>query len=246
MKRAKNSYSNKLDKNSKKYFYKILAIVILLAFIYYIKIIEKLRIDTTFNESYKKFQTEEINEEIKFKKNNNINVSFKKCFQLQEYSKIRVIHFIITRFLIDIFSKGFPKKDYNSDYIQNGIRVMEKYLLTSLENQSCKDFIWILMIGNKANITYINSLFNSNNSFEKKILLQRELKNFLRNKTKGYDVLITTRIDYDDEIYYDAVNDVRKLININKPILVHGYNNGVNIMISITSMSKEFGAYLLV
>jgi len=39
--------------------------------------------------------------------------------------------------------------------------------------------------------------------------------------------LITSRIDYDDSIYYDAVNDVRKIININRPILVHGYNRGV-------------------
>ena len=28
-------------------------------------------------------------------------------------------------------------------------------------------------------------------------------------------------------IYYDAVNDVRKEININKPILLYGYNSGL-------------------
>ena len=54
------------------------------------------------------------------------------------------------------------------------------------------------------------------------------MKPYIRNRTKGYDVLITTRIDYDDEIYYDAVNDVRKQININKPILLYGYNRGVS------------------
>ena len=27
-------------------------------------------------------------------------------------------------------------------------------------------------------------------------------------------------------IYFDAVNDVRKIINIKKPILLHGYNSG--------------------
>ena len=31
----------------------------------------------------------------------------------------------------------------------------------------------------------------------------------------------------DDCIYYDAVNDVRKLIDINKPIFLHGYRKGV-------------------
>ena len=49
----------------------------------------------------------------------------------------------------------------------------------------------------------------------------------MRNLTKGFEVLITTRIDYDDIIYYDAVNDVRKAININKPILIYGYNRGI-------------------
>ena len=38
--------------------------------------------------------------------------------------------------------------------------------------------------------------------------------------------MITTRIDYDDRIYYDAVNDVRKAININKPMALYGYNRG--------------------
>ena len=48
----------------------------------------------------------------------------------------------------------------------------------------------------------------------------------MRNIINSYDVLITTRIDYDDVIYYDAVNDVRKVININKPIFIHGFNKG--------------------
>lgn len=39
-------------------------------------------------------------------------------------------------------------------------------------------------------------------------------KNYVRNKSKGYNVLITTGIDYDDIIYYDAVNDVRKMFII--------------------------------
>ena len=113
------------------------------------------------------------------------------------------------------------------DYILNGFRVMKKYLLPSLENQSCKDFIWILMLGNKANITFLKSLSNFNNSFYWYIIYAKDLRKFLRNITKGFDILITTRIDYDDRIYYDAVNDVRKVINIKRPILLHGYNRGL-------------------
>ena len=49
---------------------------------------------------------------------------------------------------------GFPQLLYTKKYIFNGIRVLRKYLLTSLENQSCKDFKWILLLGKKANISY--------------------------------------------------------------------------------------------
>ena len=122
---------------------------------------------------------------------------------------------------------GFPNKLYSKEYIPNGIRVMKKYLFPSLENQSCKNFTWILMLGNKANITYIKSLFKFNNSFKSEIVYQKDIKKYLRKFTKNFDVLITTRIDYDDIIYYDAVNDVRKAINFNKPMFLYGYNRGI-------------------
>ncbi len=140
----------------------------------------------------------------------------------------KIIHFIITRFLVEFYGLyGFPNKLYENDYIPNGIRVLKKYLFPSLENQSCKQFIFILMIGNKVNITYLKSLLGFNNSFETKVIYEKDIKNYIRNMSKGFDVLISTRIDYDDCIYYDAVNDVRKSININKPIFLYGYNRGV-------------------
>lgn len=104
---------------------------------------------------------------------------------------------------------------------------MKKYLLPSLENQSCKQFMWILILGDKANMTFVKSLINFNLSFEYRIMYNKTLKNFVRNVTKNFDILITTRIDYDDLIYYDAVNDVRKAINNNKPMILYGYNRGV-------------------
>ena len=162
------------------------------------------------------------------KSKNNL-ILYKKCYL--SLVNIRIIHLIITRFLIEFSHfNEFPKKLHTEDYILNGIRVMKKYLLTSLENQSCNNFIWVLMLGNKANITYINSLLNFSNSFEKKVIYQNDVKHFVRNITKGFDVLITTRIDFDDIIYYDAVNDVRKAINMNKPIVLYGYNRGIIIL----------------
>lgn len=152
-----------------------------------------------------------------------------KCYTSPDNSVKKILHLIITRFLIEFWRKNdFPKKMYSKKYILNGIRVMKKYLFPSLENQSCKNFTWILMIGNKADIKFVNSLFQFSNSFSKKVIYKKDIRNYIRNITKGVDILITTRIDYDDRIYYDAVNDVRKAVNINKPMLLYGYKRGTS------------------
>ena len=111
-------------------------------------------------------------------------------------------------------------------FAQNAKRVLNKYLLSSLEKQRCTDFIWVLMIGDQANLTHFKSFFNFQNSFKTEIVYEKDLKNYLRSVAHGFDVLITTRIDYDDIIYYDAVNDVRKLIDMKKPLIIHGYRKG--------------------
>ena len=196
-------------------FFIIILIIPLLLFI--VKFLIKIKINNN---------NKGVKEENESKKNiisNNDN-----CYIPLNNSNIKIIHLIITRFLIgfNIFSK-FKEIMNTEEYAQNSIRVTKKYLLPSLEHQSCKKFIWILQIGNDANIAYVKSLFNFNNSFLTEVIYEKDMKNYLRNITIGHDILITTRIDYDDAIYYDAVNDVRKEIDINKPILLHGYNKGV-------------------
>ena len=98
-----------------------------------------------------------INSIIEFQTENKFN-SLEKCYYPPDDSNLRIIHFIITRFMIEFWPlEDFSKKIYREDYILNGIRVMKKYLFPSLENQSCKQFIWVLMVGDKANITYLKS-----------------------------------------------------------------------------------------
>lgn len=154
--------------------------------------------------------------------------NFDKCYKPLDSSNVKIIHIILTRFLIEFGADmDFRTKLYGEKYIRNGYRVMSKYLISSLENQSCKDFIWVLMLGNKANIEFVRSIMKFNCTFEYRIIYIKDLKNNLNKLSNGFNILITTRIDYDDIIYYDAVNDVRKAINLKKPILLHGYNRGL-------------------
>ena len=158
----------------------------------------------------------------------NKNDSLDMCYIAPEFTNLKIIHFVITRFMVKHSRlKHFVEIIFKKEYILNGIRVLKKYLIPSLENQSCKKFIWILLLGDKANKMFIKSLLGTNNLFESELVYQRDLKSYIKNKSKGYDVLITSRIDYDDRIYYDAVNDVRKEINLNKPMMIFGYDKGV-------------------
>ncbi len=158
--------------------------------------------------------------------NNNDFSELKKSYQIchspQNITNKNIAHFLITRFLLKFRRIVL----FDENYIRNGIRLMKTYLFPSLESQLCKNFTWLLAVGDDANITHIKHLINFNNTFNYEIIYFKELKSFIKNKTKGIDILITTRIDYDDRIYYDAVNDVRKAINFKKPLLLYGYHTG--------------------
>ena len=140
----------------------------------------------------------------------NTNNILERCYLPPNDSNLKIIHFIITRFIIEYWPLNeFPNKIYKEDYIRNGIRVMKKYLFPSLENQSCRNFILVLMLGDKAKIDFLKSLLYK--EYNKRIWF-----------------LITSRIIYDDRIYYNIINDVRKAINTNKYMILYGYNSGVH------------------
>ena len=197
--------------------------IILFVFIIFLYFYE---FNELFNRNYINTQITENNHKFDNNKSSEF-ISNDKCYLSAREPNMKIIHFIITRFLVEFTPSALRNTLYTKDYIKNGIRLMKKYLIPSLESQDCKNFSFVLMVGSKVNISFIKSLISFNNSFPTYIIFQQELKTFIKSKTKLFDVLITTRIDYDDLIYYDAVNDVRKAINIYKPILLYGYNSGV-------------------
>ena len=105
-------------------------------------------------------------------KNNN---SSSKCYSPSDNSVKNITHLVFTRFLIEFYYvKNFSTNTiYQNEYISNGIRVLKKYLLPSLENQSCKKFIWVLILGDKANKTFVESKLNNEFSFEYHIMYRK-------------------------------------------------------------------------
>ena len=67
---------------------------------------------------------------IKYRKKND---SLDICYVPPEYSNLKIIHLVITRYMVEHHRlKNFSKIIYKIDYILNGIRVLKKYLIKRL------------------------------------------------------------------------------------------------------------------
>ena len=160
--KSSNKIKNCINKTKKYFAYIFGLIVICILFFISIKFSiqrNNMPSDKNIKNKSNKSKEEKVNK-IELQKN---EISFQKCYLSNP--NIKIIHLDITRFLIEFRTIELNKISYKENYILNGIRVMKKYLLPSLENQSCQNFIWDLILGNKANMTYINSIFNPNCSF---------------------------------------------------------------------------------
>ena len=107
-------------------------------------------INVFFIKQSKEYKNIDKNEKI-IKRNRLITFEKAKtnCYFPPYNLNIKIIHLIITRFMLDISNfKNNPKLMFSDNYFYNGIRVLKKYLFHSLEAQNCKNFIWVLVMGN--------------------------------------------------------------------------------------------------
>ena len=168
------------SKNIIKFLGKIILIIYVLLQFYFFNVIHKNKLkETIINVNYTK-NFNKKNKVINTKDIINQNNSNNKCYGYIDNKNITVIHLIITRFLIEFptnseYSVNIKKKEY----LLNGIRVLKKYLLPSLESQSCKNFIWLLILGNNLNINYIKSMINFNYSFEFNVIYKKNLIEYI-------------------------------------------------------------------
>ena len=144
---------------------------------------------------------------------------------------MKIKHFIIVRFLCSP-NLGFGEKIFDKNFIEKNVNITFKYLIQSLNNQTNKNFEVIYLLNEKHDINFINKLFYKKikqiDNFNINFIKRYELKNYISNNIKGYDICITTRIDCDDLINCNAVADVQNLcIKQNfYPVILCGYNYG--------------------
>lgn len=138
-------------------------------------------------------------------------------------------HFLITRFNLRI--EKFSSCDKNREpvltekWLETRFYLFEKYCLPSIMNQSCQNFIWLVLFDSgtperfkkqikEAELKYplIRSLFLDSGDSETVI---KVFNDFLAKSTAAdIKYVITTRIDNDDAFHQDMIADVQKQFDL--------------------------------
>jgi hypothetical protein len=142
---------------------------------------------------------------------------------------MNIKHLIITRFLNNE-NMHLGSSILDEEVIKYRMELITKYLYPSLNNQSNLNFTHIILIHKNLPKKYIKNIEDIPCKFKKILITYEELKVIVKNEYKKCDFLITSRIDDDDMIYYNAVEDIQKSINATTTISVYGYQNGCTMI----------------
>jgi len=181
---------------------------------------------------------DKTSENIKIYKNNIITENKNSTIKLLSHEETmdeinytnEIKHFIIIRFYSDILMK--KEKIFNYSFLHNAINIFKKFTLKSLENQSNKNFEIIIKINNKLpeNNKAISELKQIESSININVIRSNLTDKYIINNTKEAKFVITTRINHDDLIYNDAVEDIQNKCNISIPLYFKGYIDGITMI----------------
>ncbi len=140
---------------------------------------------------------------------------------------MKIKHFVITRFLNNA-NMNLGQRIFDEDVVRNGVSLVKSFLIPSLMHQSNKNFIIILIIHENLNKDFIKELYELKCDFPILILTNPEYKQYIKEEynKRDCDFFITSRVDYDDMFYYNAVQDVQESVDASKPILTYTWKNG--------------------
>ena len=146
-------------------------------------------------------------------------------------------HFIITRFNVpfeNYLNDKNGKEVRNIDWLDERFKLFEKYCFPSIVNQSNKNFKWLVFFDLETPSSFvqrINHLCEESGCMEpvyinsgKEFLIELNKKIFsLKRKEDAY--IITTRIDNDDALYFNYVEDVQKKFQKQNDVIFN-FKNG--------------------
>lgn len=133
-------------------------------------------------------------------------------------------HYLITRFNLRNPKWDVTKNNeslLNEDWMKNRMWLFENFCMPSVVNQTNKNFTWLLYFDTttsdnfKELITKITQDFINIKVFyiDGMPSFKGEIQKFISDNTKDASYIITSRIDNDDCIHKDFINEVQKKFN---------------------------------
>ena len=133
---------------------------------------------------------------------------------------MKYAHFLITHFNLPKWSKDKHNvSTQTEEWLEHRFGLFQRYCLPSVASQTSKDFTWILLFYNKTPEKYknLNRKFENQYSWYKPCYLNDEesshMVEYINKFITGYiepdtEFIITTRLDNDDSIAVDFMEDV--------------------------------------
>lgn len=166
-------------------------------------------------------------------------------------------HIILTRFNLQYDPDSVLH--IQPAWLDNRLALFEQYCLPSVLQQTCKDFTWLLLADEKTPDTQRQRLLSYENSephikvifcpyYDDFNVLYRQIG---EQYAKGYDWLLSTRLDNDDMLALDFVEQLHTYMDTHQPansILTYPigiqYFVGENIAFKISFKSNHFLTFL--
>ena len=137
-------------------------------------------------------------------------------------------HFVIMRFFT-FYDPNYPHDIYDVNFLSEQV-ILARNALSSLENQTNKNFEVVFMTNDKffsePKYEVIFSSLRNSTSLPITFIKKSDLELLVKNALNEYDYVITSRMDFDDFTYKDAVAVAQSKINECDNILAHGYCRG--------------------
>lgn len=148
------------------------------------------------------------------------------------------IHLIITRFMCDNFIKEDSSENiFSPEWKEMSFNMASRHIIPTLENQTNKNFKLIFLVANNLSNYDLERIKHLSNEIEIMPVHLFMFDSFIKNHNSDY--LITSRLDYDDHVYKNCVEDIQNIVKSKSNSMLWGLGEGVSII------DGEKDAYLM-
>lgn len=150
------------------------------------------------------------------------------------------MHLIITRFMCDNFIKEDSTENIFSDgWKKMSFNMAKRHIIPTLENQTNQNFITVFLVSRYITAKDIARIKSLSDKLKINVSYLDEFNDEIRKIDTDY--LITSRLDYDDHVYNNCVEDIQNFVKSKSKFdaQLWGLGNGVSII------DGEQDAYLM-